>query len=76
MDMDNYQIKRPRMNVQLLSVSQSYAAAMRAKLAGSGILLNYSSYSTHFSIENSDCQIVVPSQKQRLKRVFAFLLDE
>ena len=64
------------MNVQLLSVSQSYAAAMRAKLAGSGILLNYSGYATHFSIEKTDCQIVVPSNKQRLKRVFAFLLNE
>ena len=74
--MTDFEIRRPRMNVQLLSVSQSYAAAIRAKLAGSGVLLNYSGYETFFSLERGDCQIVVPSNKRKLKRVFAFLLDE
>ena len=75
-NMTDFEIRRPRMNVQLLSVSQSYAAAIRAKLAGSGVLLNYSGYETFFSLERGDCQIVVPSNKRKLKRVFAFLLDE
>ena len=74
--LNDYQIRRPRMNVQMLSVSQSYAAAMRAKLAGSGILINYTGYSTFFQIITGDKQIVVPSNKQRLSKVYAFLLEE
>ena len=60
----------------MLSVSQSYAAAMRSKLAGSGILINYTGYSTFFQLVSGDKQIVIPSNKQNLSKVYAFLLDE
>ena len=71
-----FEIKKARMHVQMLSVSQAYAAAMRQRLRGPGITLNYKSWDTFFQIVTGDKQIVVPSNKQRLSKVWVMFLDE
>ena len=49
---------------------------MRQRLRGPGITLNYKSWDTFFQIVTTSKQIVVPSNKQRLSKVYVLLLDE
>ncbi len=74
--MDNFIIRKPRMHCQMLSVSQATAAAFRQRMRGPGITLNYKAWDTFFQIIDTDKQIVVPSNKQRLSKVWVLFLNE
>ena len=73
--MTRFQITRPRLHCQMLSVSQATAAAFRQRMRGPGITLNYKAWDTFFQIINNDTQIVVPSNKQRLSKVWVLFLN-
>ena len=45
-------------------------------MRGPGLTLNYKAWDTFFSIIDTDKQIVVPSNKQRLSKVWVLFLDE
>ena len=68
----DYQIKRPRLHMNVCSVGQAYASAMLQRLRGPGITLNCKMFDTFFQIITSDKQIVIPSNKQRLSKVWVF----
>jgi hypothetical protein len=72
----DYVVKRPRMHFQVCSVGQAYANAMQARLRGPGITINAKLFDTFFQIINSDKQIVIPSNKQRLSKVYMMLHEE
>ena len=72
----NYVIRRPRMHMVVCSVGQAYASAMQQRLRGPGITINVKMFDVYFQIINGDRQIVIPSNKQRLSKVWAFLHDE
>ena len=67
-----YTIKRPRLHMNVCSVGQAYANAMQQRLRGPGITLNVKMFDTFFQIINSDKQIIIPSNKQRLSKVWVF----
>lgn len=69
----DYEIKRPRLHMNVCSVGQAYASAMQQRLRGPGITLNCKMFDTFFQIISSDKQIVIPSNKQRLSKVWVFL---
>ena len=52
------------------------AAAFRQRMRGPGITLNYKAWDTFFQIITTSKQIVVPSNKQRLSKVWVLFLDE
>jgi len=68
----NYEIQRPRLHMNVCSVGQAYASAMQQRLRGPGITLNVKMFDTFFQIINGDKQIVIPSNKQRLSKVWVF----
>lgn len=68
----NYEIKRPRLHMNVCSVGQAYASAMQQRLRGPGITLNCKMFDTYFQIIKNDKQIVIPSNKQRLSKVWVF----
>ena len=72
----DYAIKRPRMHFSVCTVGQAYAAAMAQRLRGPGITINAKLFDTHFKIIDSDEQIVIPCNKQRLSKVYMMLHDE
>ncbi len=72
----DYVIKRPRMHFSVCTCGQAYASAMQQRLRGPGITLNMKLYDTFFQIINSDKQIVIPSNKQRLSKVYLMLHEE
>ena len=72
----DYEIRRPRMRMQVCSVGQAYASAMTQRLRGPGITLNCKMFDTYFQIINEDRQIVIPSNKQRLSKVYVMLHNE
>lgn len=72
----NYEIKRPRLHMNVCSVGQAYSNAMQQRLRGPGITLNCKMFDTYFKIINNDTQIVIPSNKQRLSKVFCFFHTE
>ena len=45
-------------------------------MRGPGITLNYKAWDTFFQIVSNNKQIVVPSNKQRLSKVWVLFLDE
>jgi hypothetical protein len=49
---------------------------MQQRLRGPGITINAKLYDTHFKIINSDEQLVIPCNKQRLSKVYLMLHDE
>jgi len=53
-------------------VGQAYASAMLQRLRGPGITLNCKMFDTFFQIIDNDKQIVIPSNKQRLSKVWVF----
>lgn len=65
-----YTIKRPRLHMNVCSVGQAYASAMAQRLRGPGLTLNCKMFDTFFSIISTDKQIVIPSNKQRLSKVY------
>ena len=66
----SYTIKRPRLYMNVCSVGQSYASAMQSRLRGPGITINAKLFDTYFQIIDSDKQLVIPSNKQRLSKVY------
>jgi len=72
----DYAIKRPRMHFNVCTCGQAYASAMQARLRGPGITINAKLTDTYFQIINSDKQIVIPSNKQRLSKVYVMFHDE
>ena len=68
----DYQITRPRLHMNVCSVGQAYASAMLQRLRGPGITLNCKMFDTFFQIITGDKQIVIPSNKQRLSKVWVF----
>ena len=72
----DYVIKRPRMHFSVCTCGQAYASALQQRLRGPGITLNMKLYDTFFQIINNDKQIVIPSNKQRLSKVYLMLHDE
>jgi len=72
----DYAIKRPRMHFSVCTCGQAYASAMQQRLRGPGITINMKLYDTFFQIINSDKQIVIPSNKQRLSKVYLMFHDE
>ena len=72
----DYAIKRPRMHFSVCTCGQAYASAMQQRLRGPGITINMKLFDTFFQIINSDKQIVIPSNKQRLSKVYLMLHDE
>ena len=68
----NYEITRPRLHMNVCSVGQAYSSAMQQRLRGPGITLNCKMFDTFFQIINNDKQIVIPSNKQRLSKVWVF----
>ena len=71
-----YEIQRPRMHLNVCSVGQAYASAMQSRLRGPGITLNCKMFDTFFQIITSDKQIVIPSNKQRLSKVWVMFHRE
>ena len=67
-----YTIRRPRLHMNVCSVGQAYASAMQQRLRGPGITLNVKMFDTFFQIISQDKQIVIPSNKQRLSKVWVF----
>jgi hypothetical protein len=72
----DYAIRRPRMHFSVCTCGQAYASAMQQRLRGPGITLNMKLYDTFFQIIKGDKQIVIPSNKQRLSKVYLMLHDE
>ena len=72
----DYKITRPRLHMNVCSVGQAYASAMQQRLRGPGITLNTRMYDTFFQIINNDKQIVIPSNKQRLSKVWVMFHSE
>ena len=72
----DYKITRPRLHMNVCSVGQAYASAMQQRLRGPGITLNCKMFDTFFQIISSDKQIVIPSNKQRLSKVWVFFHKE
>jgi len=72
----DYVIKKPRMHFSACTCGQAYASAMQQRLRGPGITLNMKLYDTFFQIIGGDKQIVIPSNKQRLSKVYLMLHDE
>ena len=72
----DYAIKRPRMHFSVCTCGQAYASAMQQRLRGPGITLNMKLFDTFFQIIKEDKQIVIPSNKQRLSKVYLMLHDE
>ena len=72
----DYAVKRPRMHFNVCTCGQAYASAMQQRLRGPGITINAKLYDTFFQIVSSDKQIVIPSNKQRLSKVYLMLHDE
>ena len=72
----DYAIKRPRMHFSVCTCGQAYASAMQQGLRGAGITINMKLYDTFFQIIQSDKQIVIPSNKQRLSKVYLMLHEE
>jgi len=72
----DYAIRRPRMHFSVCTCGQAYASAMQQRLRGPGITINMKLYDTFFQIINSDKQIVIPSNKQRLSKVYLMFHDE
>ena len=72
----DYAIKRPRMVFSVCTCGQAYASAMQQRLRGPGVTINMKLYDTFFQIINGDKQIVIPSNKQRLSKVYLMLHDE
>lgn len=70
-----YMIRKPRMHINVCSVGQAYASAMVQRLRGPGITVNTRLFDTFFQIIDSDKMIVIPSNKQRLSKVYVMLLD-
>ena len=66
----DYNITRPRLHMNVCSVGQAYASAMQQRLRGPGITLNTRMFDTFFQIITNDKQIVIPSNKQRLSKVW------
>ena len=66
----DYEISRPRMHMNVCTVGQAYASAMQQRLRGPGITLNVKMFDTFFQIIQGDRQIVIPSNKQRLSKVW------
>ena len=66
----DYTIQRPRLHMNVCSVGQAYASAMQQRLRGPGITLNTKMFDTFFQIITTDKQIVIPSNKQRLSKVW------
>ena len=58
--------------MNVCSVGQAYASAMQQRLRGPGITLNVKMFDTFFQIISQDKQIVIPSNKQRLSKVWVF----
>ena len=72
----DYAIKRPRMHFSVCTCGQAYASALQQRLRGPGITLNMKLFDTFFQIIKEDKQIVIPSNKQRLSKVYLMLHDE
>ena len=72
----DYAIKRPRMVFSVCTCGQAYASAMQQRLRGPGITINMKLFDTFFQIVKTDKQIVIPSNKQRLSKVYLMLHDE
>jgi hypothetical protein len=72
----DYEITRPRLHMNVCSVGQAYASAMQSRLRGPGITLNCKMFDTYFQIIRGDKQIVIPSNKQRLSKVWVFFHQE
>ena len=68
-----YTISRPRLHMNVCSVGQAYASAMAQRLRGPGLTLNCKMFDTFFQIISTDKQIVIPSNKQRLSKVYVML---
>ena len=68
-----YTITRPRLHMNVCSVGQAYASAMAQRLRGPGLTLNCKMFDTFFQIISTDKQIVIPSNKQRLSKVYVML---
>ena len=66
----DYEITRPRLHMNVCSVGQAYASAMAQRLRGPGLTLNCKMFDTFFQIISTDKQIVIPSNKQRLSKVW------
>ena len=72
----DYVIKKPRMHFSVCTCGQAYASAMQQRLRGPGITINAKLFDTFFQVINSDKQIVIPSNKQRLSKVYLMFHDE
>jgi len=72
----DYAIRHPRMHFSVCTCGQAYASAMQQRLRGAGITINMKLFDTFFQIIKSDKQIVIPSNKQRLSKVYLMLHDE
>ena len=72
----DYKITRPRMHFDVCSVGQSYASALQSRLRGPGLTLNCKMFDTFFQVITGDKQIVVPSNKQRLSKVWVMFHPE
>jgi len=72
----DYEISRPRMHINVCSVGQAYASAMGSRLRGPGITLNCKMFDTFFQLITGDKQIVIPSNKQRLSKVWVMFHDD
>ena len=72
----DYAIKRPRMVFSVCTCGQAYASAMQQRLRGPGVTINMKLFDTFFQIIKEDKQIVIPSNKQRLSKVYLMLHDE
>ena len=66
----DYEITRPRLHMNVCSVGQAYASALSQRLRGPGLTLNCKMFDTFFQIISTDKQIVIPSNKQRLSKVY------
>ena len=69
----DYAIRKPRMHFSVCTCGQAYAAAMQQRLRGPGITINTKLYDTFFQIITGDKQIVIPSNKNRLSKVYVML---
>ena len=76
LDTFDYEISRPRMHINVCSVGQAYASAMQSRLRGPGITLNCKMFDTFFQLIKTDKQIVIPSNKQRLSKVWVMFHDD
>ena len=72
----DYSIQKPRMHFEVCSVGQAYASALQQRLRGPGVTLNCKMFDTFFQIVKNDKQIVIPSNKQRLSKVWVMFHEE